>query len=113
MKSTKLHDSSGYMLFESLIALALVSLSFCVLLPHAVQFFAVLEAAETEVAYWRVAQDQMRAVAKGGNPFGSHVSGGITFTTSWDAETAQLEISGNAGAERVVVHGNADQTEDR
>ena len=45
MKSIKLNDSSGYMLFESLIALAMVSISIYVLMPHSVQFFTTLKAA--------------------------------------------------------------------
>lgn len=103
MKSTKLNDSSGYMLFESLIALAMVSISLYVLLPHSVQFFTTLKAAGAEVAYWRVAQDQMQVIAKGGNPIGSQVSGGMLFTTTWNPETAQLIVSGGDGTERVKV----------
>ncbi|HEX5351910.1 MAG TPA: hypothetical protein VFW58_09805 [Trichococcus sp.] len=103
MKSTKLNDSSGYMLFESLIALAMVSISLYVLLPHSVQFFTTLKAAGEEVAYWRVAQDQMQVIAKGGNPIGSQASGGMLFTTTWNPETAQLIVSGGDGTERVKV----------
>lgn len=103
MKSTKLNDSSGYMLFESLIALAMVSISLYVLLPHSVQFFTTLKVVESEVAYWRVAQDQMQVIAKGGNPIGSQASGGMLFTTTWNPETAQLIVSGGDGTERVKV----------
>lgn len=103
MKSTKLNDSSGYMLFESLIALAMVSISLYVLLPHSVQFFTTLKAAGAEVAYWRVAQDQMQVIAKGGNPIGSQASGGMLFTTTWNPKTAQLIVSSGDGTERVKV----------
>lgn len=111
MKSTKLKDRSGYMLFESLIALAMVSLSLYVLLPHSVQFFTVLKSAGAEVAYWRVAQDQMQVIAKGGSPTGSQDSGGILFTTVWDKQTAQLIVSGSDGAERVRVRADEIQAE--
>ncbi len=111
MKSTKLNDSSGYMLFESLIALAMVSISLYVLLPHSVQFFTTLKAAGAEVAYWRVAQDQMQVIAKGGNPIGSQASGGMMFTTTWNPETAQLIVSGGDGSERVTVHADEIQAE--
>lgn len=106
MKSTKLNDSSGYMLFESLIALAMVSISLYVLLPHSVQFFTTLKAAGAEVAYWRVAQDQMQVIAKGGNPIGSQASGGMLFTTTWNPETAQLIVRSGDGTERVKVRGD-------
>ncbi|MFZ2917442.1 MAG: hypothetical protein WA035_03935 [Trichococcus flocculiformis] len=104
MKSIKLNDSSGYMLFESLIALAMVSISIYVLMPHSVQFFTTLKAAGAEVAYWRVAQDQMQVIAKGGNPIESQASGGILFTTTWNPETSELIVSGDDGPERVTVH---------
>lgn len=104
MKSIKLNDSSGYMLFESLIALAMVSISIYVLMPHSVQFFTALKAAGAEVAYWRVAQDQMQVIAKGGNPIESQASGGILFTTTWNPETSELIVSGDDGPERVTVH---------
>lgn len=103
MKSIKLNDSSGYMLFESLIALAMVSISLYVLMPHSVQFFTTLKAAVVEVGYWRVAQDQMQVIAEGGNPIGSQTSGGVVFTTIWNPETAQLIVSGDDGSERVIV----------
>ena len=111
MKSTKLNDSSGYMLFESLIALAMVSISLYVLMPHSVQFFTTLKAAGEEVAYWRVAQDQMQVIAKGGNPIESQASGGILFTTTWNPETAQLIVNGGDGTERVKVHAEEIQAE--
>ena len=111
MKSTKLNDSSGYMLFESLIALAMVSISLYVLMPHSVQFFTTLKAAGEAVAYWRAALDQMQVIAKGGNPIGSQASGGMLFTTTWDPETAQLEVSGSDGAERVTVRVDEIQAE--
>lgn len=111
MRSIKLNDNSGYMLFESLIALGMVSLSLYVLVPHSVQFFTVLQEAGTEVAYWRVAQDQMQVIAKGGSPVGSQASGGVLFTTTWNAETLQLEVNGSDGAERVTVHADEIQTE--
>ena len=104
MKSIKLNDSSGYMLFESLIALAMVSISLYVLIPHSVQFFTTLKAAGSEVAYWRVAQDQMQVIARGGSPIGSQTSGGMLFTTAWNPETAQLEVMGSDETERVKVH---------
>jgi len=91
------------MLFESLIALAMVSISLYVLLPHSAQFFTTLKVAGAEVAYWRVAQDQMQVIAKGGNPIGSQASGGMLFTTTWNPETAQLIVSGGDGTERVKV----------
>lgn len=112
MKSTKLSDRSGYMLFESLIALAMVSISLYVLIPHSVQFFMTLKAAGAEVAYWRVAQDQMQVIAKGGSPIGSQASGGMLFTTSWDPETIQLEVFGGDGTERVTVHAEEIQSEE-
>lgn len=111
MKSPKLSGSSGYMLFESLIALAMVSISLYVLIPHSVQFFTTLKAAGTEVAYWRVAQDQMHVIAKGGSPIGSQASGGRLFTTTWDPETAQLVVSGGDGTERVTLRAEEIQTE--
>lgn len=104
MKSIKLNDSSGYMLLESLIALAMLSISIYVLMPHSVQFFTTLKAAGAEVAYWRVAQDQMQVIAKGGNPIDNQTSGGVVFTTTWNPETAQLIVSGDDGSERVTVH---------
>lgn len=111
MKSTKLKDSSGYMLFESMIALAMVSIALYVLMPHSVQFLAVLKAAEAEVAYWRVAQDQMQVIAKGGSPTVSQGSGGLLFTTVWDPQTAQLVVSGSDGTERVTVRADEIQAE--
>ncbi|WP_107995138.1 hypothetical protein [Trichococcus paludicola] len=111
MKSTKLNDNSGYMLFESLIALAMVSISLYVLLPHSVQFFTNLKAAGTEVAYWRVAQDQMQVIAKGGSPIGSQTSGGMLFTATWNPETAKLIVSGGDGTERVTVRAEEIQAE--
>jgi type II secretory pathway pseudopilin PulG len=99
------------MLFESLIALGMVSISLYVLFPHSVQFFTTLKAAGAEVAYWRVAQDQMQVIAKGGNPIGSQVSGGMLFTTTWNPETAQLIVSGGDGTERVTVRADEIQTE--
>ena len=111
MKSTKLNDSSGYMLFESLIALAMVSISLYVLLPHSAQFFTTLKAAGAEVAYWRVAQDQMQVIAEGGSQIGSQASGGILFTTTWNPETSQLTVSGDDGAERVTVRAEEIQAE--
>lgn len=112
MKSTKLNAKSGYMLFESLIALSMVSISLYVLIPHSVQFFATLQTAGAEVAYWRIAQDQMLVIAEGGIPIGSQVSGGTQYATSWDPETAQLEVMGNDGTERVTVCAEEIQTED-
>ncbi|WP_320165105.1 type II secretion system protein [uncultured Trichococcus sp.] len=111
MKSIKLKDRSGYMLFESLIALAMVSISLYVLMPHSVQFFATLKSAGAEVAYWRVAQEQMQVIAKGGSPIGSQASGGILFTTAWDPDAAQLVVSGSDGAERVTVRAEEIQAE--
>lgn len=100
------------MLFESLIALAMVSISLYVLIPHSVQFFATLKAAGAEVAYWRIAQDQMLVIAEGGIPIGSQTTGGMLYTTSWDPETAQLEVMGSDGTERVTVRADEIQTED-
>ena len=90
MKSTKLNDSSGYMLFESLIALAMVSISLYVLMPHSVQFFTTLKAAGEEVAYWRVAQDQMQVIAKGGNPIESQASGRALLNTNLHPDSLEL-----------------------
>lgn len=112
MKSTKLNDSSGYMLFESLIALAMVSISLYVLIPHSVQFFTTLKAAGAEVTYWRVAQDQMRVIAKGGSPIGSQASGGMLFTITWDPSTAQLVVIGSDGTEGVKVHADEIQADE-
>ena len=112
MKSIKLNDSSGYMLFESLIALAMVSVAIYVLMPHSVQFFSTLKLAGAEVAYWRVAQDQMQVIAKGGSPTESQFSGGILFTTAWDPDAAQLVVSGSDGTERVTVRADEIQAED-
>ncbi|CZQ80096.1 hypothetical protein [Trichococcus collinsii] len=112
MKSIKLNDSSGYMLFESLIALAMVSISLYVLMPHSVQFFTTLKAAGAEIAYWRVAQDQMQVIARGGSLIGNQASGGILFTTTWDSETAELVVSGGDGKERVTVRADEIQTKD-
>ena len=110
MKSTKLNDSSGYMLFESLIALAMVSISLYVLIPHSVQFFTTLKAAGEEVACWRVAQDQMQVIAEGGSLTGSQASGRMLFIT-WNPETAQLIVNGCDGTERVKVHAEEIQAE--
>jgi type II secretory pathway pseudopilin PulG len=99
------------MLFESLIALAMVSISLYVLLPHSVQFFTTLKAAGSEVAYWRVAQDQMQVIAEGGNPIGSQASGGMLITITWNPETTQLIVSGGDGTERVTVRAEEIQAE--
>ncbi|MPN63512.1 hypothetical protein SDC9_211276 [bioreactor metagenome] len=53
----------------------------------------------------------MQVIAKGGNPIGSQASGGMLFTTTWDPETAQLEVSGSDGAERVTVRVDEIQAE--
>lgn len=111
MKSTKLNDRNGYMLFESLIALAMVSLSLYVLIPHSVQFFADLKTAEAQVACWRVAQEQMRIIAKGGSPIDGQASSGIRFSTNWNPEIRLLEVIGNDGAERVTVRAEEIQAE--
>jgi type II secretory pathway pseudopilin PulG len=112
MKSRKLNDSNGYMLFESLIALSMISIALYVLIPHSVQFFTTLKTAGSEVAYWRVAQDQMRVIAKGGSPIGSQDSGGMLFRVDWDPSTARLVVSGADGTEGVNVHADEIQAFD-